>query len=190
MGLFEGSNGYDDGDSANPEKNPEVKGDNRRARDPYRNPWGKSMFSPYSDSPFNDINGTGPVWQDPNRFDPEIQIENTPNGFARAALICGIAGILMLSSGIGLVFAAFGILFALLARRRKMSRLASFALGLSISGLVIFICIIAIALAALKANGTLDYAISEAEKTDFSDAYEVQELEDKLIDRIVNASEQ
>lgn len=189
MGLFEGSNGYDDNDSANPDKNPEVQGDNRRRRDPYKDPWKKSPFSPYSDSVFNHVNGTGPAWQDPNRFDPEIQIENSPNGFAKAAVVCGIASLLFLSSGISFFFAAFGILFALLARRRKFSQMASFGLGLSISGIVIFVCIIVIALATLKADGTLDYAIREAQQTDFSNETEVQEFENNLFDRLMSGAE-
>ena len=187
MGLFHESDQYDQGDSANAEHNPELRNRESEQKDPFSDPWNGSFFNPYSESPLGDFNGTGHYEQDPRRFDPEIRRNHEPNGMARAALLCGICSLLGIIFGISIFLGGLGVIFALLSRRRKLCPMASVALALNAAGIILSAAIIAVSAATLVSTGVWDYAVKEAQVTDFSDTDSVSEFEANVENRLYNA---
>lgn len=187
MGLFHESDQYDQGDSANAEHNPELRNRESEQTDPFSDPWRSSFLSPYSESPFGDLDGTGHYEQDPNRFDPEIRRNHEPNGMAKAALLCGICSLLGIIFGTSIFLGGLGIIFALLSRRRKLSPMASVALALNAAGILLSAAVIAVSAVTLVTTGVWDYAVKEAQVTDFSDADSVSEFETNVENRLYNA---
>lgn len=187
MGLFHESDQYDQSDSANAEHNPELRNRESEQTDPFDDPWRGSFLSPYSESPLGDFNGTGHYEQDPDRFDPEIRRNHEPNGMARAALICGICSLLGIIFGTSIFLGGLGLIFALLSRRRRLSPMASVAIALNAAGIILSAAVIAVSAVTLVSTGVWDYAVKEAQVTDFSDADSVSEFETNVEKRLYSA---
>lgn len=108
------------------------------------------------------------------------QITEPSNTMAVLALGCGIVSVMTFLFGIGIIFAALGITFALLSRREHLSRRALQGLVFSGVSLGLFTASMLFITVTLQQIGMLDVMKDAYETVDFSDASSVAAFEDTI----------
>ena len=97
-----------------------------------------------------------------------------------AALICGTIGLLTLFFGMGVVFAAMAIMFALLSRREKLARRAKTGLVLGLITLGIYGAALGVVAVTFTTTGMWDVVTEELENMDPSDPEATAKLQDTI----------
>ncbi len=96
---------------------------------------------------------------------------------ATLALVCGIVSVMTFLFGIGIIFAALGITFALLSRKQYLSRRAKQGIVFSGVSLGLFTATMLFIVVTLQSIGMFDVLREAYDQVDLSDAASVAEFE-------------
>lgn len=121
---------------------------------------------------------------DPN-YGP-IPEEYTMNGMSKAAFLCGILSLVTIVFGFSIFFGAFGILFALLSRKKKFGRQARIALWMNGIGVAAFVLTVVLAFYTLISSGIWDTMMKKIRGMDMNDPNAAAVIEQELLDEILN----
>ncbi len=107
-----------------------------------------------------------------------------PDAMSSAALALGIGACVSICFYGSIPIGALGIIMALLSKKEKMSPPARAGLILSIVGMAIFTCIIAVIITILTVSGVWGSMLQKIETADLSDPNVVAELQEELQDEL------
>ncbi len=109
------------------------------------------------------------------------------NGMARAAAICGVLSLVGLFFNASVFFGALGILFALLSRHKRFCNQAKAGLIMSISGIGIFLAMLAVSISILASAGLLKKYTDRVVHIDPNDPTAVTDIEEDLLNDLLKA---
>ncbi len=110
--------------------------------------------------------------------------EYRSTGMSKASLACGIISVFSILFGTSVIFGGFGLLFALLSRRKKFSKQARTGAILSTIGIVIFGIMLAIAVTTLVSTGVWDHMMTQIREMDPDDPDAVARIQQNVLDEL------